>query len=348
MARIIPTDRMNLRAENERLVHSLAERYLEVLRVALNGATTVALVDFPNYPNVGDSLIWLGQCKALKSLHVRVSYTCTVETFDESRLSRALPNGAPILFSGGGNLGDLYPRIQGFRSQLLTTFNNHPFVQLPQTIHFTNTSAADAFGEDMRRHGGVTLCVRDSPSVAAALAMGVDPLLAPDAAFVLGPLLRGRPLFPTIELRRTDEETSAEHSGVTHQTTAPRFDWISVPTLGPIDRLYDLLYLSPRRRSFALLRPWLPVIQRVLPAARLREGIRLLSQGSVVVTDRLHAHILCLLLGIPHVMLDNSYGKLRAFRDAWTAPSPLVVVKQDGMSLDDAVAAAHRLLPQQT
>jgi pyruvyl transferase EpsO len=37
-----------------------------------------------------------------------------------------------------------------------------------------------------------------------------------------------------------------------------------------------------------------------------------------VVTDRLHAHILCLLLGIPHAVLDNSYGKLTRFLDAWT------------------------------
>ena len=56
----------------------------------------------------------------------------------------------------------------------------------------------------------------------------------------------------------------------------------------------------------------------------LSRGLDLLSAGRVVVTDRLHAHILCLLLGIPHVVLDNSYGKVHGFLDTWTKGSSLV------------------------
>jgi len=47
-------------------------------------------------------------------------------------------------------------------------------------------------------------------------------------------------------------------------------------------------------------------------------GCRVLSQGRLVITDRLHGHILSLLMGIPHVLLDNSYGKVRRFYEAWT------------------------------
>ncbi|WP_276524270.1 polysaccharide pyruvyl transferase family protein, partial [Enterobacter hormaechei] len=43
---------------------------------------------------------------------------------------------------------------------------------------------------------------------------------------------------------------------------------------------------------------------------RVERGLRLLSRGERIVTDRLHGHILSLLLGIPHVVLDNDYGKL--------------------------------------
>jgi exopolysaccharide biosynthesis protein PssK len=53
-------------------------------------------------------------------------------------------------------------------------------------------------------------------------------------------------------------------------------------------------------------------------------GCRLLARGKVVVTDRLHGHILSLLLGIPHVLLDNSYGKLRHFHETWTWSMPRV------------------------
>ena len=38
----------------------------------------------------------------------------------------------------------------------------------------------------------------------------------------------------------------------------------------------------------------------------------------MVVTDRLHGHILCSLLDIPHVLLDNADQKLSAYHNTWT------------------------------
>lgn len=37
-----------------------------------------------------------------------------------------------------------------------------------------------------------------------------------------------------------------------------------------------------------------------------------------MVTDRLHGHILSILLGLPHVVLGDRHGKVRRFREAWT------------------------------
>jgi len=74
---------------------------------------------------------------------------------------------------------------------------------------------------------------------------------------------------------------------------------------------------------------------------RLRLGCGLLARGRVVITDRLHGHILCLLLGIPHVLLDNSYGKVRQFHDTWTAGAPRVRWAE---SAADAVGLARALL----
>ena len=55
---------------------------------------------------------------------------------------------------------------------------------------------------------------------------------------------------------------------------------------------------------------------------RLAHGYALLAAGRTVVTDRLHGHLLCVLLGIPHVVLDNRYGKNRALFEAWTHDVP--------------------------
>lgn len=38
-----------------------------------------------------------------------------------------------------------------------------------------------------------------------------------------------------------------------------------------------------------------------------------------MITNRLHGHILLLLLGIPHILLDNSYGKISGYHSTWTS-----------------------------
>jgi pyruvyl transferase EpsO len=74
---------------------------------------------------------------------------------------------------------------------------------------------------------------------------------------------------------------------------------------------------------------------------RFRRGVGILSQGKVVITDRLHGHIISTLLDIPHVVLDNSYGKLSGFISAWTSDYAGL---RCAATMDDAVAEARSLL----
>jgi pyruvyl transferase EpsO len=59
-------------------------------------------------------------------------------------------------------------------------------------------------------------------------------------------------------------------------------------------------------------------IYDLIAVSRLRWGRRILSAGRVVITDRFHGYLLSLLLGIPHVLLDTRFGKLRAFHETWS------------------------------
>jgi pyruvyl transferase EpsO len=62
----------------------------------------------------------------------------------------------------------------------------------------------------------------------------------------------------------------------------------------------------------------------------------------VVVTDRLHGHILSVLLGIPNVLMDNSYGKNQSFYATWTQDLDLVRWAKKG---DDPLQLARSLVP---
>lgn len=52
-----------------------------------------------------------------------------------------------------------------------------------------------------------------------------------------------------------------------------------------------------------------------LAAARVDLGNDILSQGRVIITDRLHVSIMSLLMGKPHVMVNEKYGKVRNTRE---------------------------------
>jgi exopolysaccharide biosynthesis predicted pyruvyltransferase EpsI len=74
---------------------------------------------------------------------------------------------------------------------------------------------------------------------------------------------------------------------------------------------------------------------------RLAQACQLLRRGRVVVTDRLHVHVMALHMGIPCVVSDNSYGKVRGLYDTYTCPMPLA---RWARSPADALEIANELL----
>lgn len=272
-------------------------------RTHLRAGSRYALIDFPDHANVGDSAIWLGELAMLRAVTGREpDHVATWHDFDAAALAR-MPADTVVLLHGGGNLGDIWPHHQHLRETILTQVRDRPVVQLPQSIHFRDLAAARRFAGIVAAHPAFTLHVRDRPSAAfAADHLGCHASLAPDSAFALGPQRREPASATLLALMRTDAERRD------HATALPdgaeRVDWLEDGPGLPAGT-------SPSARERQARH-------------RLERGLRLLSRGERVVTDRLHGHILALLLGIPHSVLDNDYGKVGAYVAAWTAASPLV------------------------
>jgi pyruvyl transferase EpsO len=54
----------------------------------------------------------------------------------------------------------------------------------------------------------------------------------------------------------------------------------------------------------------------------LQAGVDQFRNRKLIITDRLHAHVLASLMQIPHVVLDNSYGKVRSIYENYTHRFP--------------------------
>jgi exopolysaccharide biosynthesis predicted pyruvyltransferase EpsI len=311
---------------HEELIATLRERVDHTLRPLLARTHAVALVDFPNHSNVGDSAIWLGELAYLRSLgSVSIRYTCDIKSYSRDALAPRARNGV-ILLSGGGNLGDLWTGSQQLRERVISDFRDTPIIQLPQSIHFENRVALLRAKEVFESHPRFTLLVRDRSSLALAGNEFRSPShLCPDMAFCLGPL--ERPCSHTkdvVWLLRTDKE-SASGSRSALPAAIERVDWLAEPTTR-VSRLARVLDRQVKRhpRFLSKLNRAQSRVWEQLARQRLTRGCRLLAAGRTVITDRLHGHILSVLLGIPQLLLDNNTGKVRSFYDTWTRSLPFV------------------------
>lgn len=338
-----PNDRFMTSSASPEAIAGVA---LQTLEETLKGYDKCALLDFPDHGNVGDSAIWSGQIVALHELGLEIAYLGTSRSFDAAVLRERMPKGV-ILIHGGGNFGTIWPECQEHREAVLAQFRDYAIVQLPQSIHYADEASLEQTRRLIAAHPDFTMLVRDEPSRRLSEdRLGARTVLCSDSAFFLHDRLRrDAPVVDILALARTDKERVTLDLRTLLAATGRSFevaDWLEEPmTLSR--RIARRIWPRAKGRLTRV-----PGFFRALRAAwdaaawaRIRRGCRLLSRGRVVLTDRLHAHILCTLLKIPHVVLDNHYGKVQNFIASWTHGNPLV---HRASTPEEAVAAAVGLL----
>ena len=323
--------------------------YLKGLSEALGDASDVVVLDWPTHSNVGDGLILLGQLEALRQLGRPIRAASSLNMGDFQRIRQCLGPRTAILLHGGGNLGTLWPAHQHYRESVLEAFADRPVVQLPQSICFDGDRSANVFARAIRRHGRFTLMVRDQGSAAFARDWFDCPVSrVPDAALMLAPARPSTARLDVLALLRTDKEAGVDAHRIRRALGASgkglsirQADWLDdgVPERMLLLALDVLQRYAHRLDTDGTDRG--RMIWTKLAALRLQRGAALLSQGRVLLTDRLHAALLGCLLGMPVVALDNCYGKLGAVLGDWMAGWPGLFLETDP---DAAMARVRSLL----
>lgn len=300
------------------------------------------LLPVPLHGNVGDSAILLATVDLLASLGwPPPTLMSDQETFDPEEIGRRIGRG-PILLMGGGNFGDLYPSEHRVREQVFASLPDNPVVQLPQSVRFESEGAVRRTAEALAGREGQTILVRDAASqrwLSEHLPQ-MNAVLCPDIAFGIGPMVRPEPVVDVVRLLRQDQESSiASGDGGPGREVV---DWL---TDSPHRTIAAERRLREMGHHWAVLRPMTNRLREGLhlriAALRLRRGVLTLGRGRVVITDRLHGHIMCVLLGIPHAVLNDRHGKISGFVKEWTEALPGVRLCY---GLDEAEEAASDLL----
>jgi pyruvyl transferase EpsO len=318
------------------LIAKLQDMIHDCLKDYVTKDEPVAILDFPDIRNCGDSAIWLGEMAYLKDRHgKRPAYVSRVNDFSPDDLERVMPTG-PIFIHGGGNFGDIWPAHQDFRERVLERFPNRQVIQFPQSIHYNSQARLDESARIIGRHKNFVLLVRDEESKEFAHKhFDCTVRLCPDMAFSIGALPPAASEFPVLGMLRTDLE-KAGNADLSAFPDIPMEDWTTESA-----RRVRLSKAFGAAGAFLALKPAEARLRKLDAAAhnRFQRGIRQISRGRAIVTDRLHVHICSLLLGRPHAVLDNSYGKIRRFMAAFSGGTDLSYKAE---SLADGIAWARQ------
>ncbi|MDJ0515120.1 MAG: polysaccharide pyruvyl transferase family protein [Trichodesmium sp. MO_231.B1] len=329
-----------------------------------------ALLQYPHYINIGDHLIWLGTVFYLTNvLKTKIAYASCSEKFSQAEMDEKIGD-SPIFLLGGGNFGDIWYKDQKFREYVISQNHHRQIIVMPQTIYFQNKGYLEKSAKVFNSHPNLTLCVRDRYSYDFAIKHfdNCRVILAPDLAFQMA----GMPCFSVprnpensiLYLNRTDKELNqgflAELMGIYNLVVA---DWISYEQkwiLGNANsrwrQIFAQLYREVWQRGLATpqefidRRIWLktatenidfnsvdnPSMHR-LSLSSLHSGIYQLQKYRLIITNRLHGHILCVLLNIPHIFLPNSYHKNQSFYETWSYDIPFCRFVSDITQIEGSV-----------
>ncbi|MEX5237757.1 polysaccharide pyruvyl transferase family protein [Kocuria arenosa] len=271
----------------------------------------IIYLDTPRHRNLGDSLIWLGSKQYLNDLGHRVVYHADMGRFRDDDLKKT-SDSAVIVLQGGGNFGDLYPLHDEFRRYIVQQYPQRRIIMMPQSIYYSSTASLRQAIRDYRVGNRLTILLRESRSmdIANEEMPDMDVRFCYDSA--LGALLPERTVparDEVLTLARTDAEAIGDSKAVRGNSV----DWSWGRMNGLSWKTHIAVGAAFKRLPTLVQNAMLPVSQYAnqrLLDINIKAALQQFEGSPVVATNRLHAHILSSLLGIPHIVMDNSYGKV--------------------------------------
>ena len=311
---------------SKEVIHESQRIQIKMLTTLIGKYKYAMLFNFAAFENKGDPAITVGELEIIGKLGLELIFQCVTscglgEIGFAKRLSmKYSAEELVILMQGGGNI--LAYTFEDYnRKIVLESFPDFKVVMFPQSVWPNATEGeTKVYQSAYSKHKHLTFLYRDrNPyDTGKNIFPNVTCYLMPDMAFQIGKIQRFMtPTHDIVWLRRTDKESIKYE-------------------LPPISEKYDIIvddwwfWKTPKGSS--------RLEDSVLMATN---GMLLLQRGRVVITDRLHGHILCVLLGMPHVIIDTLNRKVTSYMKSWTGRIENVIVAH---SAEDALNKALYLL----
>lgn len=318
---------------NSKRIEKLKQLIVDTYTPLIDG--DYVMLDFPNYRNIGDNLIWKGEEEFMKTIPYKCLYSANVHTFQKNKI----PKNAIILLQGGGNFGDMYTVLQSFRLRLIEDFPNNKIIIFPQTVHFEDQEEFKRQAKILKAHKNLYITARDTVSQENLRKQGIvnKVLLLPDMAFCIdfrsyfNNDTKGKSLY----MKRVDSELNTGYNQDKIQSILENkklnnkidvLDWPSYTSNYTVNKLVEYADALESKISKTIVS--LPILGSFIDSQYglnskdnlknyIEKGIGFLNSYDVIATTRLHGFILSVLLNKEVIIVDNSYGKNSNFYNTW-------------------------------
>ncbi|TYR36882.1 polysaccharide pyruvyl transferase YvfF [Sphingobacterium phlebotomi] len=280
--------------------------------------TDYVLLDLPYHSNIGDILIWEGEESFLKTLSSKCLGRFSSDTFYDSEL---ITSETTIFLHGGGNFGDIWPKHQKFRLNVIQQYKQNPIIIFPQTVSYSDVSQIEKEAAKLAEHKKLTICARDQRSFDLLKKYFTNNILMlPDMAFCIDTqILReyDRPIGEKqLFLMRNDKELSHAYNYKQFVGGEENMDVKDWPTKQRGNLMHKVM-TRPIHPRFPFKNFTDYYAYNIYRKYLVKKGVSFLSTYKYIYTTRLHGAILSVLLHKPLTFLDNSYGKNKGFYDTW-------------------------------
>lgn len=259
------------------------------------------------YQNLGDMALTYSQTNFLQNLYpdanvVPIPSTSTYQSI--KTLKKHISPEDIITIIGGGNMDDMYTSLELARLHVVKSFPNNRIISFPQTMAFSDTK----FGIKKRtqsykvysKHKNLTIFVREPNSLERVKKhfCGINIGYCPDIVLSLNKVQPICERTDVICCLRADKEQNLSDN---ERTTIIKDIKKAFPDVQFTDTVDVALEdCTPERYAQTLERFW----------DKLRKC-------RVVITDRLHCMIFCVITGTPCVVFDNSNHKITGVFNQW-------------------------------
>lgn len=292
-----------------------------------------------DYGNIGDIAISAAQKQYLESTLTNyevISIPISQTRFVLNSIKKQIKVNDLVTIIGGGNMGGIYPDIEELRQLVIKSFPSNRIVCFPQTLDWDDSAKSNralrTIVKKYAKHPDIHIFARESITHNKLIELfnkynNVNIGLVPD--IVMSASAESLGATGTLEASgilkclRNDKEVAL--STIQHATVDKAL----------ADTGYEITKTDTHAGGSQLDNDYC--------ATLLSDKLNQFRAAKLVVTDRLHGMILCLLSGTPCLVLPNSNHKIRQTHLDWLSDHPrLVFLELEEISHIDK--AIHNLL----